>query len=214
MKLCLAAAAILWLGAASSFAHRLDEYLQGTIVSVEKNQLHAQVMLTPGVAVFSDLFADIDTNSDGTISPEEQRAYALRFLSEVSLAIDGHLLSPRLLAYRFPETGEMKEGRGEIQLEFDADLPPGGPNRKLTFENHHESRISVYQVNCLAPRDPDIRIVAQNRNYLQSHYELDYVQGAVSVNWLASVWLGASKWLGTGALILLGWLMLLRRQRA
>ena len=214
MKLCLKTAAIVWLWAAPCFAHRLDEYLQGAIVSVEKNRLQAQVMLTPGVAVFPAVFADIDTNRDGSISPEEQRAYALRFLREVSLALDGHELNPRLLAFQFPDTGEMKEGRGEIQLEFDADLPPGGSNRKLTFENHHESRISVYQVNCLVPRDSDIQIVAQKRNFTQSHYELDYVQREFGVNWLPSAWLGASKWLGTGALILFGWLTLLRRQRA
>ena len=53
-------------------------------------------------------------------------------------------------------------------------LPRGGPNRRLIFENHHESRIAAYLVNCLVPRDPDIRITAQNRNYQQSFYQLDY----------------------------------------
>ena len=68
----------------------------------------------------------------------------------------------------------MKEGSGEIQLDFDAELPGGGRNRKLTFENRHLSRIAAYQVNCLVPRDPDIRIAAQVRNYSQSVYELQY----------------------------------------
>jgi hypothetical protein len=36
--------------------------------------------------------------------------------------------------------------------------------------------MAAYLVNCLVPRDPDIRIVAQKRNPLQSFYELDYVQ--------------------------------------
>lgn len=73
----------------------------------------------------------------------------------------------------------MQGGLGEIQLEFDADLPPGGPNRTLIFENHHQSRIGAYLVNCLVPNDPAIQIRAQHRNYQQSFYQLDYAQAGV-----------------------------------
>ena len=49
-----------------------------------------------------------------------------------------------------------------------------------------------YLVNCLAPRDPSIRLVAQNRNYSQSIYQLDYVQGRVSLApFRFTAWLGA-----------------------
>ena len=68
----------------------------------------------------------------------------------------------------------MKEGRGEIRLEFTADLPRGGRDRNLTMENRHQSGMAAYQVNCLVPRDPSIRIVAQRRNYSQSFYRLEY----------------------------------------
>ena len=53
------------------------------------------------------------------------------------------------------------------------------PNRRLIFENHHQSRIAAYLVNCLVPHDRDIRFVAQNRNQQQSFYQLDYVQAGV-----------------------------------
>jgi hypothetical protein len=75
----------------------------------------------------------------------------------------------------------MKEGLGEIHIEFTADLPPGGPSRRLILENHHESRSAAYLMNCLVPRDRDIRIVAQHRNELQSFYQLDYVQADASL---------------------------------
>ncbi len=52
MKLTMSAAAILVLAGTPAFAHRLDEYLQGTIISVEKNRVDFQMTLTPGVAVF------------------------------------------------------------------------------------------------------------------------------------------------------------------
>ena len=116
---------------------------------------------------------------------------------------------------RFPATWEMKEGLGEIQLEFSADLPRNGRNRKLMFENHHQSRIAAYLVNCLVPRDPDIRLVAQHRNDSQSLYELDYVQAGVRSDWLSFAWWsGAGGWLGTAALLLLARLAWLWRQRA
>ena len=59
----------------------------------------------------------------------------------------------------FPTIGNMKkkEGRGEIRMAFDADLPPAGARRKLILENRHQSRIAAYGVNCPVPRDPEIR---------------------------------------------------------
>jgi len=122
----------------------------------------------------------IDADADGVISEAEQRLYAERILRDLSLVIDGHRLAPRLTTVEFPANGEMKEGRGEIRIGFDAVLPRGGADRKLTFENRHQSAISVYQVNVLVPRDPDIRIVSQNRNYSQSLYQLDFDQAVVS----------------------------------
>src|SRR5437762_761051 len=160
--------AILLSLAAPSFAHRLDEYLQATIFSVEKDRVQASVRLIPGVAVFSTVLASIDTNADGVISEAERHAYAERVLRDLSLSLDGNRLKPRLVSVNFPRTEEMKEGLGEIQIEFAADLPSGDRNRKLIFENHHQSRISAYLVNCLVPRDPNIRVVAQNRNENQS----------------------------------------------
>lgn len=198
------AAALLILSGADVSAHRLDEYLQGTLISVEKNRLEAQMTLTPGVAVFPLLIPDFDTDGNGVISEAEQRAYAARVLRDLSLTLDGHRLALRLLSLRFPGVDEMKEGRGEIQFAFEADLPRGGRNRKLTIENHHDSRISVYQVNCLAPGDPHIRIEAQNRNYSQSHYELEYEDTDVRAEALIPGWWpDRLKWLSPFALLLL-----------
>jgi hypothetical protein len=169
--------------------------------------------LTPGVAVFPILIAEIDLNADGVISKIEQRAYAGRILDDITISIDGHRLTPRLLSTEFPAVEEMKAGRGEIRVEFEADLPFGGPSRKLTFENHHQSRIAAYQVNCLVPRDPDIQILSQNRNYSQSLYELEFVQGSVRSDAPhLTEGSGAGK-LGAIALLLVAGLVLRWRQR-
>jgi len=205
-------AAVVVVSAWPAAAHRLDEYLQGTIISVEKDRIWAQMTLTPGVAVFSWLFADIDRNGDGVITEAEQQDYAARVLRDLSLSIDGHRLTPRLLSVQFPDTGEMKEGRGEIQLDFSAALPPGGRNRKLILENRHQPKISVYQVNCLVPRDPSIQIEGQFRNYTQSSYRLEYQQSGVSDPLLSSLWPGPLVWLAGIAFLLLTRLLWCRRR--
>jgi hypothetical protein len=172
----LSAAAVVLLLAAQAFPHRLDQYLEATIVSVEKDGIHASVRLVPGVAVSSAVIASIDTNQDGVISVAEQWAYAERVLGDLSLAVDGERLNARLRSVKFPAIEEMKEGVGEIEIEFTAALPPGGGERRLVFENHHQTRIAAYLMNCLVPTDPGTRIVAQNRNEDQSIYQLDFVQ--------------------------------------
>ncbi len=106
-------------------AHRLDEYLQATTITVDTNRVHAQVRLTPGVAVFRRVFANIDTNGDGMVSPAEQRDYAERVLRDLSMTIDGKPLLLELASWTYPPVEDMKEGRGEIQIEFNAfQLPP------------------------------------------------------------------------------------------
>jgi len=189
-------------------AHRLDEYLQATLISVEKGNIQAQIRLVPGVAVLPLVLAGIDTDRNGVISEAEQRAYAQRVLHDLSMSMSGNHLTPRLVAIKFPAVEDMKQGLGEIQLEITAELPAGGGNRKLIFENRHERRIGVYLVNCLVPRDPAIKITAQTRNYTQSLYELDYLQAGAHSDPLS-----IAGWSGI-ALLLCTRLAYLSRQRA
>jgi HupE / UreJ protein len=178
-RLVAAAAILLSLGA-DTFAHRLDEYLQATIISVERDHVQASMRLAPGVAVSSAVLASIDTNGDGVISEAEQRTYAERVLDDLSITVDGKRARPTLVSQKFPTIEQIKEGLGEIQIEFTVDLARGGRARKVIFENHHRNQISVYLVNCLVPRDPNIKIVTQNRNESQSFYQLDYTQAGSS----------------------------------
>ena len=213
MRACLSAA-ILAMAVTPALAHRLDEYLQSTILSVGKARLQAQMTLTPGVSVYPIVIAQIDTDSDGVVSKTEQRAYAERVLQDLSLTIDGHELRPRLVLIEFPAMAVMKEGRGEIRIEFSADLPANGGNRRLILDNHHQSRIAAYQVNCLVSRDPGIRIVTQKRNYLQSLYELDYLEsGGLSGILSPAGWSGDRLCLVAAALLLFARFAFLWRRR-
>ena len=189
-RLIAVGAILLCLGGVAS-AHRLDEYLQATILSVEKDRVQASMRLIPGVAVSSSVIASIDSNGDGVISETEQRAYAEHVLGDLSLTVDGNRLRPKLVSVSFPEIEQMKEGLGEIHIDFTAELPRGGPNRRLVLENHHQSQNAAYLVNCLVPSDHDIQIVGQTRNQTQSVYQLDYVQAGIPagpklLNWWTS----------------------------
>jgi len=180
-RLAAFATILLTLGA-SVFGHRLDEYLQATLFSVERDHLQGTMRLIPGVSVATRVVASIDTNGDGILSEGEQQAYAERVLKDLSISIDAKSVQPVLVAQKFPTIEEMREGLGEIQIEFSVELAGGGAKRKIIFANRHESGMSVYLVNCLVPRDPEIRIVAQSRNENQSVYELDYAANVSGAN--------------------------------
>jgi hypothetical protein len=207
MKRAWAAAAAVAALAAPASAHRLDEYLQATIVSVEQGRLHAFMRLIPGVAVSSAVIAKIDRDGNGVISRAEQQAYADRVLNDLSLTADGHRLQPRLTSVEFPRMDAIKDGLGEIRIEFTADLPGGGKDRNVVIENHHENRISAYLVNSLVPSDQRILVTAQNRNEDQSFYEVRYMVAAPAES-------GSRAVLGTMALLLFVRVGLVWRKRA
>jgi len=104
----IAAAALLCCLVRVASAHRLDEYLQATIISVDKDHLQASMRMVPGVAVASSVIASIDSNGDSVISPAEQRAYAEQVLGDLSLTVDGKTIKPRLVSADFPPIEQMK----------------------------------------------------------------------------------------------------------
>src|SRR5690348_11127936 len=97
MKLPAVCAIVLLASSMVAYAHRLDEYLQSTLISIEKDRVLGHMYLTPGVAVFPSVLAMIDTDRDGVISESEQRAYANLVLQQVSLKVDGELTAVRFV---------------------------------------------------------------------------------------------------------------------
>ena len=175
-------------------AHRIDEYLQATILSLQADRVQASMRLLPGVLVAPLIIARIDSSHDGILSHDEERAYAQRVLTDLSIRIDGRDIQPLLTTWDFPSPAQMSAGLGEIHIEYTLRLPPGGPNRTLVLANHHLSPRSVYLMNVVVPEDRGIHILAQKRNEQQSLYELNYRQtaavGAASPT-PASQWVGA-----------------------
>jgi len=205
-KIAIIAACVLVFGNVA-FAHRIDEYLQATILSLEGSRVQASMRLIPGILVSPSVIAGVDSNGDGAFSESEERAYAQRVLDDLTITIDGKSVQPKLITWSFPQPAQMRDGLGEIHIEYAMELPYGSQERSLIIANHHLSTTSVYLMNVLVPRDPDIRILAQKRNEQQSLYELDYQQmGAVRAApltaggklrlWLNSVQVGSLFHLG------------------
>jgi hypothetical protein len=189
-------------------AHRLDEYLQAALVAIAADHVEVQLRLTPGVAVLPAVLALIDTDGDGLLSSAEQRAYTARVLSDLTLTLDGQPLSPRITAARFPGSQALRQGLGEIAIDLNAPLPAFPLPRffsshHLTFENRHLRALGAFQVNCLAPEDPAIKISAQRRDYAQTRYDVEYEQAQVFSVWPSSVG-GLSLWLALLGFLLLG----------
>jgi hypothetical protein len=170
----------LWLVLATgALAHRLDEYLQATRVSVATNRIDLSIDLTPGVAVADQVLAIVDKDRDGRVSEKEAAAYAQRVLKEVRSELDGKALAFRLVDSSFPALHEVKEGLGVIRIKATALVGPlstGGHVVSLSHE--HLPKISVYLVNALMPKDRLIKINKQSRDELQKNYRLKFSVGS------------------------------------
>lgn len=165
--------------AVPALAHRLDEYLQATMVAVERDHVVLQLRLTPGVEVAGAVLGAIDADGNGVLSEAEQRAHAEQVAGDLALGIDGRPVPLHTVSSVYAPVEALRQGLGDIALTLRADLPAGGPDRRLTLEQRHQHARTVYLVNALVPRDPTIRIVGQQRSADQSRYRLDFtVDGA------------------------------------
>jgi hypothetical protein len=117
--------------------------------------------LIPGIAVSSSVIGSIDNNDDGVFSKAKQWTCAKRVLGDLSLTAEGNNLKPKLVSVDFPQVEQMREGSRRDHIEYTAELPSGGRNRRLILENQNQSERAIYLVNCLVPRDQDLRIVSQ-----------------------------------------------------
>jgi hypothetical protein len=155
---------------AGASAHRLDEYLQATLIGMSPNGTDVEINLTPGVAMLPLLMAVIDRNGDGKISSEEWQAYVDRVAGEVELRVDGAPAPLSLIESEFPTLEAMYEGLGTIRMKLRT--PRSG--HELRFENRHLPQISVYLVNCLTSLNDHLVVKRQQRDEAQKSINVEY----------------------------------------
>jgi hypothetical protein len=173
MKCLLMSVMLTMILTGGAAAHRLDEYLQATLIGVTRDGVEVEVNLTPGVAVLPVVMAVIDRNRDGQISPEEEQSYAAEVVRDLELEMDGRPEPLRLIESHFPSMDAMREGLGSIRLNLRADRA----GHELRFENHHLPQVSVYLVNCLASQDTRLLVGKPERDEAQRSIRFAYSFG-------------------------------------
>ena len=159
----------------AGFAHRVDEYLQATLVAIEPGGFRLQINLTPGMAFAEQVLAMIDGNRDGVISTNEVAAYAELLKRDLIVQLNHRNVELKLTASNFAKPTELRTGLGIIQMEFSA--TPGmfaAGLHKLTVENLHLPAASVYLFNAAQPEAASIQITGQKRNESQSTGEITF----------------------------------------
>src|SRR4029077_5223606 len=142
---------ILLMFVRAASAHRLDEYLQATRLSLAANQVGVEIDLTPGIDVAPMIFSLINTDHDGRISASEGEKYAKQVVQETRLEIDGRRTQLDLLRYEFPSFQEMNAGEGTIRIYAKALWLGAAGQHRLVYQNNHKPDLAVYLVNALRP---------------------------------------------------------------
>jgi hypothetical protein len=186
---CLPALVLVIAGAADLSAHRRDEYLQAARLAIEPGRVQVELDLTPGIALAEAIVVNIDRNRDGSLSADEQRAYASLVMSALSLDVDGTPLQARLAATSFPDVEAMRRGEGTIRLQSAAMLPRlSGGLHQVSFRNRHHPDRSVYLANALVPGSNQIEVTGQRRDGNQTELTIDYLLRAAPTR-PAAAWL-------------------------
>jgi hypothetical protein len=159
----------------SALAHRLDEYLQATLVVIDPGEVRLQINLTPGVEVADKVLAVVDRNHDGVISTNEASAYCELLKRDLTIYLDGHKVVLKPGSSNFPALSELRTGWGIMQVEFSA--PIGSlavGEHRLEVKNRHLPRLSVYLFNAAQPSSGLVRVTKQRRNKNQSTGEIEF----------------------------------------
>jgi hypothetical protein len=206
VKLLIAAVFVAAL-AASAGAHVLDEYLQSSRVVIEASRVIVHLELTPGVEIAPQIIGLIDKDRDDVFSQAEQEWYASQVARDLKLSVDGRETSLKAISQVFPRMEDARNGVGVIRIDFEslpADLRKG--SHRLVLENHHQSKLAAYSMNCV--ESSSIQVTAQKRNHNQSRYEIDYSESSAQTpNWAVAAGLEGVGLIVVGA-------ALVRRRRA
>jgi hypothetical protein len=179
------------MGVTDVSAHRRDEYLQAARLAIEPGGVQLDLDLTPGIALADGIIADIDRNRDGSLSPDEQQAYATQVVNALTLAADGAPVRAQLTASNFPEVDAMRRGEGSIRIQVAGTLPRlSAGSHQLLFRNRHHPDRSVYLANALVPQSYRVSITGQRRDEVQSEITIDYILRAAPLRSTAAWLLG------------------------
>ena len=195
----LSAVIVILIASAEASAHRLDEYLQASRVSLGLGRISVEIDLTPGASIALGIITLLDRDRDGLISPLEATAYGEDVLSDVVVEFDGLPVPLTLARVEVPPVDDMRQGFGAIRLQALSELGSfGGGRHHVRLRNRHAPLFSVYLVNALIPEVRDIRVIAQTRDPQQQEVRIEYEVRSDGLVQLVSVALAVG---GCGVLV-------------
>jgi len=207
MKRVLSGLFLAWCLTVPVRAHVLDQYLQVAKIGLAQDAVRVELHLIAGVQVADRIFAMIDIDGDGRITPEEEQAYARSVVQDLALEVDGRRVPIALIRTQFPSRSEMNEGVGEITLDLTAQAALGiAGAHQVTFRNSHLPELGMYLANALVPDMNDIGITGQQRDALQRELRISLQTVTVNAH-------GRLRWLGVFIISLVLVLLLLHRKR-
>jgi hypothetical protein len=155
-------------------AHRLDEYLQATQISLAPDVVELELDLTPGAQIAEPVIQLIDRDRDGTLSDVERAEYSRLVIAATSLEIDGRPVVAVLASYQFPSTDDLRAGTGTIRLNARAQAAGiMSGSHELRYRNRHQPAASAYLVNAMMP-PASVRIRQQRRDPDQRQFTLTF----------------------------------------
>jgi hypothetical protein len=164
-------------------AHRTEDYLQAARIGLEPDSVVITLDVTPGIAVAESCIAALDRDRDGSLSTDEQRAYAGQVVSALKVEIDERPLQPRVVSWSFPELSAIRRGEGTVRLNIQAILPRvSAGSHRLLFRNAHLAGHSAYLANALVPESARVAVAAQRRARDQSELTIEYTVRADSTS--------------------------------
>ena len=189
----IALAVVLAIPAVVS-AHRLDEYLQASRVTLDHDRITLEIDLTPGISVAPAAVSLLDRDGEGTISPDEAALYGRRVLADLAVSLDSRPVVLNLTRIEVPSTADMHDGLATIRLTAVGQVPSliGGRHQLLLRNTHapKEMVTSVYLANAMMPSDEGVTVVKQRRDPRQQELRVDYE--------VALGWPGQFLWLAFG----------------
>ena len=176
---------------ATASAHRLDEYLQATRVSIDTDRIGIEIDLTPGANIASQIIERIDTDRDGRLSSDERHRYAQSVVGGIVLALDGRVIPVALASEDFPTLDAMAAGTGTIRLRATTHAAVASGRHQLLYRAAPLTAASVYLVNALMPTDGRVQLEAPQRDATQRALTLDFFVGP-DPTWLRTGWVVAA----------------------
>lgn len=155
------------------FAHRLDEVLLTSQVSIEPTRIVIDVYVTPGVLVARQFLENLDPLGDG-VNDTDLDAFAAALLRRFTLWSDGVQLKPMVVAADAAPTADLLEGTGAVHVSVEAGSDGAAGQHFVEIANLYEPGVSIYLANAMLPPSDRVAIHAQTRDERQQRLRVDY----------------------------------------